>query len=222
MDTASILRSLGIKQLDAVPTAANYPFTIVLPFSALAAGATVTVQDVCMRSKTFVVDEITGAATIDSAISGTGNITSLTNSTGNNGTSTTLAAITAGAAYAQADMQAVQAGLATLAVTMNTVIGALGGQYSFPARSQLTDDPRGGILPLSALSVQFFSTRGDWSTTSMPWTSLIGTARFPRIPMFKPVLAGGNLVGARITNNNATATSAISGAICLHGRYLGA
>lgn len=222
MDTTSILRSLGIKQLDAVPTAANYPFTIVLPFSALAAGQTVTVQDVCQRSKTFVLDEITGAAFIDSAISGTGNLPTVVNNTGGTASGTsTLAAITNGATYTAADIVAIRDALSTLSGLVNGLIGAQGAQYSFAARSQLTDDPRGGILPLSALSVQFFSTRGDWSSTSMPWTTLVGTARFPRIPMFKPVLAGGNLVGARITNNNASGTSAISGSICLHGRYLG-
>lgn len=217
MDTTSILRSLGIKQLDAVPTAANYPFTIVLPFSALAAGATVTVQDVCQRSKTFVLDEISGSATIDNAISGTGNVSQLTNNTGGV-VSSTLAAITAGAAYAQADMTAVKDALASLATAVNGCIAAAGAQYSYAARSELADEPRGGIPSLSALSVQLFSTRGDWSTTAMPWTTLIGTARFPRIPMFKPVLAGGNLVGARVTNNSSVA---VSGTIALHGRYLG-
>lgn len=218
MDTSSILRSLGIKQLDAVPTAANYPFSIVLPFSALAAGATVTVQDVCQRSKTFVLDEITGVATIDVAISGTGNLAQLTNSTGGTA-STTLAAITAGATYAQADIQSIQNSLASLAVRCNLLSTAAGAQFDYAARSELAAEPRGGIPPLSALSVAFFSTRGDWSSTSMPWPCLIGTARFPRIPMFKPVLAGGNLVGARITNNSAVT---VSGSIVLHGRYLGA
>jgi hypothetical protein len=218
VDTSSILRSLGIKQLDAVPTAANYPYSIVLPFSALAAGGTVTVQDVCQRSKTFVLDEITGVATIDSAITGTANTSQLTDSTGGT-VSTTLAAITAGASYAQADLTAIKNAIASLASAANLTLAAAGAQYTYAARSELAAEPRGGIPPLSALSVALFSTRGDWSSTSMQWPTVVGTARFPRIPMFKPVLAGGNLVGARITNNSAVT---VSGSIVLHGRYLGA
>lgn len=211
MDTGSILRSLGIKDLNNVPMAPNYPYAISLAFSALAAGSSVTVQDVCQRSKTFVLDDVTGAAWVDSAVSVTSAITSLTDSSGGTA-SDTIAAVPG--AYTQATL-ANQ--IASLAAKVNALNTALGVAASYPARSLLGETADLNLPSLAALSVVFFSTRGDWASAAVPWPALVGTARMPRIPLFKPVLAGGNTIGCRITNNG---TVTVSGAIVLNGRYL--
>jgi hypothetical protein len=212
MDTASVLRSIGVENTGQISTAPNYNFDYVLEFTSLAAGAEVTVSKQIERSSIFIVDQITGSATNDAA-AGTGTtITALVNA---NGTSDgTIADVTA-----TPTQTLINNNFRDVTDKINEIITALGTNAQFPAKHQLSIQPIAGVASYAAVDVQFYSTRGNWQSTWKPWPSAVGTAQNPYVPLYKHVLASGSELGVRIRNRTAVT---ISGSITLAGRNIAA
>ena len=216
IDTAQVLRELGVSASDQVAQAPNDFYQHAFRFSALAAGATVDINIQNDRGRLFIVDQIFGYASNDAA-AGTG--TTLTNFTDSSGgaASSTIAAITAGASYAQADLTALKNAAASFAAQINLIQTALGTNQQYPAAHPLAFDPTPAVTALGRLDVQFYSQRGDWQDGWLPWPSTVGTARHPFIPLFKPVAGSGHIIGVRVKNNSSVV---VSGAINMSGRRM--
>jgi hypothetical protein len=210
VDTAQVLRELGITAADQVAQAPNDFYQHVFRFSALAAGATVDVNIQNDRGRLFIVDQIFGYASNDAA-AGTGTtITALTNA---NGTSDgTIADVTA-----TPTQTLINNNFRDVSDKINEIITALGTNQQYPAGHSLAFDPMPAVTALGRLDVQFYSQRGDWQDGWLPWPSTVGTARHPFMPLFKPVAGSGHIIGVRVKNNSSVT---VSGAINMSGRRM--